>query len=610
MKAILLALLLLGQQGSGVDLDAVLAKADKLLEEAKTAYEAAKAAGSASAFVEAGFKLEEARIKYLVLQEVGGPDKQKIAADRLRAVNQLVKLIHDGKVAVSGTRVEKSEEAPPPEPEVKPAPEPEKPPDVLRRHPMPENAQIKEAEKQVKDLFKEQYAKKAPADRVALARALLAQCAKAGNDPPSLYFMYGEAADICVQLCDPMSAIVIIDRFAQIFDIDIVAARYGAVTACAANAKTVENSDALTDALALVAEDLAAADQYDLAEKCANAGLTHARKTSNPITTARLTTRVRELAEAKTRFAGMKSVLETLARSKEDPAANSDMGQYLCYVKGNWDMGLRFLVRGGDPALKLLAEREIALQEPTDRVSIADGWWDLAEKEKSPLRKSQLSSHARDLYESALPGLTGIPQARVEKRLAEADTANLESVDLLKLIKLPGDAVRADASFIGRYLVCNGPDWGRIHVPYAPPEEYDVTVVLERLTVGGHILVGLAGGGKQTMAIFDGYNNSEFTGLDQIDGKPFFMNETTFKGKVIGVGKRVVIQIAVRKNKTTATVGGKKIIDFKGSPTRWNLVPQYGMPNSNTMAIGSWGGKFVVSVMTLTPVSGPGKKLR
>src|SRR5579872_2396501 len=173
MKTAVLAAVLLAFQGDAVDLDKLLQKADKLLEEAKAAYEAAKSAGSAPGFVEAGFKLEEARIKYLVLQEVGGPERQKVAADRLRAVNQLMKLIHDGKVAVGGSRSDKPEEAPPPEPAVKPAPEPEKAPDVLKRHPMPEAADIKEAEKQVKDLFKEQYAKKSAADRVALARALL-----------------------------------------------------------------------------------------------------------------------------------------------------------------------------------------------------------------------------------------------------------------------------------------------------------------------------------------------------------------------------------------------------------------------------------------------------
>ena len=53
------------------DVDKILEKADKILEEAKASYEEARAKSSVSAFVDAGFKLEEARIKYLVIQEIG-----------------------------------------------------------------------------------------------------------------------------------------------------------------------------------------------------------------------------------------------------------------------------------------------------------------------------------------------------------------------------------------------------------------------------------------------------------------------------------------------------------------------------------------------------------
>ena len=112
---------------SAQDIDAVLDKADKILEEAKLGYANARDKNSPQAFVEAGFKLEEARIKYLVLQEIGSPEKQKIAADRLRAVNQLGKLIHDGKVAVTGAPAEAPAKSPdaPAEAATKPAVTPE-----------------------------------------------------------------------------------------------------------------------------------------------------------------------------------------------------------------------------------------------------------------------------------------------------------------------------------------------------------------------------------------------------------------------------------------------------------------------------------------------------
>src|SRR5688500_17683970 len=93
MTLLLAWLLAQGQQGP--DLDALLKKADALLEEAREGYEAARTKASVSDFIQAGFKLEEARIKYLVLQEVGTPEQQRGAAGRLREVQQLTKLIND-----------------------------------------------------------------------------------------------------------------------------------------------------------------------------------------------------------------------------------------------------------------------------------------------------------------------------------------------------------------------------------------------------------------------------------------------------------------------------------------------------------------------------------
>ena len=67
------------QQVTGQDLDKVLDRADALLEEAKAAYAGAREKSSVEGFIDAGFKLEEARIKYIVLQELAAPEKQKIA---------------------------------------------------------------------------------------------------------------------------------------------------------------------------------------------------------------------------------------------------------------------------------------------------------------------------------------------------------------------------------------------------------------------------------------------------------------------------------------------------------------------------------------------------
>src|SRR5204862_7947522 len=127
----------------------------------------------------------------------------------------------------------------------------------------------------------------------------------------------------------------------------------------------------------------------------------------------------------------------------DDAAANTEMGQLLCYVKGNWELGVRFLVKGSDGPLKALAQKELAVSlEAAEQVAVADGWWDLAEKEKSPLRKSQLQLHARDFYEAALPGLSTLQRLKVEKRLDSPGVAGTGTlIDLLRLADPAKDTV-------------------------------------------------------------------------------------------------------------------------------------------------------------------------
>src|SRR5438045_3053278 len=113
-------------------------------------------------------------------------------------------------------------------------------------------------------------------------------------------------------------------------------------------------------------------------------------------------------------------MVETQANNPEDPGANLEIGRFLCFVKGSWDLGLRFLLRGSDSTLKTLAEKEIAFPvQGQERVAIADGWYDLADKEKSPLRKVQMQAHSKTLYEATLTDASDLLRAKIEKRLGE-----------------------------------------------------------------------------------------------------------------------------------------------------------------------------------------------
>ena len=78
---------------------------------------------------------------------------------------------------------------------------------------------------------------------------------------------------------------------------------------------------------------------------------------------------------------------------------------------------------GDDPELKALAKREIQGPASADeQAGLGDDWWNLAHKQGAGAKK-QIQARARYWYEKALPELSGLVKAKVEKRLAEASAA-------------------------------------------------------------------------------------------------------------------------------------------------------------------------------------------
>ncbi|HLY11503.1 MAG TPA: hypothetical protein VKW04_19530 [Planctomycetota bacterium] len=603
----------------------ILDRADKALEEAKAAYETAREKNSVDGFVDAGFKLEEARIKYFVLQEIGSADKQKIAVDRLRAVNQLSKLIHDGKVAISGRAADAPAPgagpapgpatAPPSPPEPALAPAAAIPVDVSRRAPIPDPAKQKDAEKLLKELYKDQYAKKGPADRQALARILLDQARKSAADPVALWVVYREAQDVAVQACDVGTVVAAIDESAKVFDIDSMTMKVGALSAAAKNAKAPEDLAALADALDRLIQELMAADQYDAADKAASSALQYAKRTNAPRLIGRSTQRSKEVAEAKARFQAMKATLQTLARTPDDPAANLEMGQFLCFMKGNWDLGLRFIVKGSDAGFKALAEKELALPTSSlDLILVADGWYDQGEKEKLPGRRSQLLAHARELYASALPGAVALQKAKVEKRLEQIETAigapssDAGTVNLFKLIDLKKDVLIGTWFQQGNGYMSKPGAGYKLQIPYNLPAEYDLSFTVER-SGDEVILLGLvAESGTFAAVINPGWR----AGFELLDGRGYGAQDdsTTTPRPPVPVGKPSIIKASVRRTSAKIFVDGAPVLSWEGGMKR--LTPNSGWvgPNPKCPNIGTFNGNLLVTGVTLVPVLDPGKPLR
>lgn len=617
------AFLLLGSLlgAAAQDVNLVLEKADKLFEEARVLYEKAKAEGSAAKFVEAAFKLEDARAKYAAVQEIGVGDPQKQAVEKLRNLNQLSKLINDGKKAVSGAPAEATPVKPVEAPAANPA-EPARPAEITPVLPppvkaaralVPEPALQREAEKLMRELFKVDYAKKAPADRRNLARSLLEQAGKSVPGSTDRWVLFREAQEMATQGADAELVAQIVDIASRDFEIDAVILKTAAMAAVNRIAKSPAEFALLADQYLLLAEESLAVDEFGPAETAASAAVAAARRTNDGPVTNRALQFSKEFAELKARGEGLKKAREQLLKEPSDAAANLEFGQFLCFVKGDWAAGLAFLAKGADGPLKAAAEKDLA--SPTDatgRIAVGDLWWDLADREKNPARKAKYQARMAGWYEGALPEASGLMKARIEKRLEGYDpgAGSLAAVNLMKLVDGKLDAVWGEFACDGRTLNCTKKTGGaRVQVPYIPPAEYDVMAVVERKEGIDSLYIGLLCGASQCVVIVDGWGGN-VAGLNMLDGRFADANESTVRVKLLAPDRPVLLSISVRKDLVTFAADGKKIFAWKGAFNRLSNFQDYRVPNPRSMLIGSWDTRFLINKFTLQPVSGAGKRLR
>ena len=224
-----------------------------------------------------------------------------------------------------------------------------------RRDP-PEDAAQKVALKTIREVFQSDYAKTKLDERAAFGQKLLAQFDESKDDAATRYTVLSECIAVASKAGDIYTALNAISRMGE-WNVDETALKRAALSAAEGVVANFETKKFVTN-------------------------------------------------------------LKVLLDKPDDPAANLSVGYHLCFVRGNWDAGLPNLLKGSDPALKALAEKETAKpDESAAQAALGDDWWDFAQKQSVKETKQAALERARRWYEPALPGLAGLAKSKVEKRI-------------------------------------------------------------------------------------------------------------------------------------------------------------------------------------------------
>jgi hypothetical protein len=287
-----------------------------------------------------------------------------------------------------------------------------------QRQPVPSDAAQAAALKIVKEIYGAGYAK---ADTLAakqeLAKKLLEQAKGTKDDLPGQFVLLKLARDIATQGLDGLTAFQAVDLLAETFEIDPVEMKAAVLNHGAAHAKLAVDHEHLMDAAWMLVDAAVTEDNYAVARQLCELTAAEAEAAKR--------TSMRDLAT--TRAAEVENVLAVLYDKAQnasgrlkadaiDAEANTAVGKYLCFVKGDWEKGLLMLALGNDANLRELAQSELSELSSRPPEQLGDDWWDRSEKE-SGFMKCRAQARAAYWYRQALPRLTGLAKVRVQKRV-------------------------------------------------------------------------------------------------------------------------------------------------------------------------------------------------
>jgi serine/threonine protein kinase len=183
------------------------------------------------------------------------------------------------------------------------------------------------------------------------------------------------------------------------------------------------------------------------------------------------------------------------------------------------------------------------------------------------------------------------------------------AVHLLPLVSPVRDRVSGEWSESNSRLSCGSAPFSRLQLPYLPPEEYDLLVVLVRKTGFGDINLLLTHKGTPFLWAMGAVGNSIF-GFATINGAWADSNPTTRHGtNCLDNGQVYTVVVQVRKDGVHAYVNGRLKSSWKTDYRDMGSDENWGLPDSRFLGLGTYESPAEFRRIDLLEVTGHGRAL-
>jgi hypothetical protein len=162
----------------------------------------------------------------------------------------------------------------------------------------------------------------------------------------------------------------------------------------------------------------------------------------------------------------------------------------------------------------------------------------------------------------------------------------LETVDLFAKIDLKNNVVVPTWKLAGGALIGTGTRdaAAKLEASYTPPEEYDLTLVLERKETGAEVpyfVVGLVGGGKQFSFVLD--RNLGESGLYLFKGQNAVDSGLSVPGQIFTKGKARTFVFMVRREAFIVQLDGKDWFTWKPDWSQVSFEGKFAVPSKSSI---------------------------
>jgi hypothetical protein len=488
--------------------------------------------------------------------------------------------------------------------------------------PAPAPADQKKAVKSVRERFKEEY-RRPRAERAVFARKLMDLGAATQDDRAMRWALLSEAVEVAAGALNLEAAFEAADRLAQAFSVDAGEAKVAALAhARKAAATDPEGANDLADGLATALRKALAAGDLKTAERFAPEGERHAKILRDPIFAEPLRQAVAAVSEARRAFQA-----ELTLSVRDDPEARYVLGKWLWFAKDDWIGGAKHLTAVPEAALtgaqQIIAPIDVALRAvagkeltrpsgAAEMMALGQAWWEAALKRDRPAEeRRRMRARAIQWFENAAAAATGLQREDARRRLEEAYRHREPipgAVDLLAMVDPKRDLVGAWR--VEKGLLVGPEAHGKLQVPYAVPQEYDLVFVTRKVKGTWGLAAVLMYGAHRFMAYVDGIDGAT-TGLHGFDGHyDATPNETQSRGNVFTDDKPRTLVFSVRKSRFMLHIDGKRMVDWRNADyKRVGVWPDNDVPNTRAIGL-PVGGAYEMIDVQLVPLAGEGRRLR